>query len=92
MPRPALLPLSQIQESDAKAPRGAAGELLLVDAREAAAMCGISPASWHRYKAAGKTPAPVLLGGRVLYRLEDLRLWVDLGCPDREEFEARKAV
>jgi predicted DNA-binding transcriptional regulator AlpA len=64
----------------------------MVDAKDAAAMCGISSATWYRHKAAGKTPAPVKLGGRVLYRVEDLTLWVALGCPDRKTFEARKAA
>lgn len=63
-----------------------------MDTDRAAAICAISPATWFRLKAAGKTPAPVKLGGRVLYRLADLRLWVSLGCPPRKEFEARKAA
>jgi predicted DNA-binding transcriptional regulator AlpA len=75
------------------APTAAAGEPpLLVGADRAASMCGISPASWYRLKAAGKTPAPVKLGGRVLYRSADLQLWVALGCPPRKEFEIRKAA
>ena len=65
-------------------------EPLLVGTDHAAAMCGISPASWYRLKAAGKTPAPVQLGGKVLYRVEDLRLFVSWGCPDRRVFEAMK--
>jgi predicted DNA-binding transcriptional regulator AlpA len=66
-------------------------EPLLVPAPEAARLCGVSEATWFRLKAAGKTPAPVKLG-RVLYRVEDLKLWVALGCPDRKTFEARKAA
>jgi predicted DNA-binding transcriptional regulator AlpA len=65
-------------------------EPLQVDTDRAAALCGLSPASWFRLKAAGKTPAPVKLGGRVLYRLSDLKMWVSLGCPDRKTFEAHK--
>src|SRR5262249_47453610 len=67
-------------------------EPLLMDTDQAAASCAVSPASWYRLKAAGKTPAPVRLGGKVLYRVEDLKLFVALGCPDRKTFEARKAV
>ena|SRR5581483_4437142 len=67
-------------------------EPLLVDTEQAAAACGIGRATWFRLKSAGKTPAPVKLAGRVLYRVEDLRLWVVLGCPPRKEFEARKAT
>jgi prophage regulatory protein len=73
--------------------RAALDELgpLLVDTDRAAELCGVSPATWFRLKAAGKTPAPVRLGGKVLYRVEDLVTWVRLGCPGRKEFEARKA-
>jgi predicted DNA-binding transcriptional regulator AlpA len=67
-------------------------EPLLVDTEQAAAACGIGRATWFRLKSAGKTPAPVKLAGRVLYRLTDLRLWVSLGCPPRREFEARRAA
>jgi predicted DNA-binding transcriptional regulator AlpA len=67
-------------------------EPLLLDTDQSATLCGVSVASWFRLKAAGKTPAPVKLGGRVLYRVEDLRLWVAWGCPDRKTFEARKAA
>jgi predicted DNA-binding transcriptional regulator AlpA len=73
-------------------PVSQAVEVLLVDTDAAAAMCGISPASWYRLKARAATPAPVRLGGRTLYRVEDLRLWVRWGCPPRKEFEARRAA
>jgi hypothetical protein len=66
-------------------------EPLLVETDQAAAMCGGSPATWFRLKSAGRTPAPVKLG-RVLYRVEDLKLWVALGCPPRKEFEARRGA
>jgi hypothetical protein len=67
-------------------------EPLLVDTEQAAAACSIGRATWFRLKSAGKTPAPVKLAGRVLYRVDDLRLWVALGCPDRKTFEARKGA
>jgi predicted DNA-binding transcriptional regulator AlpA len=65
-------------------------EPLLVPAPEAAAVCGVSPATWHRLRAAGKTPAPVRLGGSVRWRLGELRDWVAAGCPARREWEARQ--
>jgi hypothetical protein len=70
----------------------AAIEPFLVPALEAARLCGVSEASWYGLKSAGKTPPEVRLGGRVLYRIEDLKLWVALGCPDRRTFEARKTA
>jgi predicted DNA-binding transcriptional regulator AlpA len=67
----------------------AAVEPLLVPASVAGPMCGRSVASWWRDVSAGRCPAPVKLGGRTLWRVADLRLWVELGCPPRKEFEAR---
>jgi predicted DNA-binding transcriptional regulator AlpA len=90
-------PGEDLHDRPAARPKGArpaptpATEALLVDTRRAAALCGVSPPTWYRLKAAGKTPAPVKLG-RTLYRLQDLRLWVSWGCPPRKEFEARKAA
>jgi predicted DNA-binding transcriptional regulator AlpA len=75
---------------DGRPSSAAAVEPLLVPAPEAARLCGISEATWFRLKSAGKTPEPVKLGGRVLYRIEDLKLWVALGCPDRKTFDTRK--
>jgi predicted DNA-binding transcriptional regulator AlpA len=63
---------------------------LLISAKTAAPMCGRSEASWWRDHAAARIPRPVRLGGRTLWRVEDLRLWVSLGCPDRRTFETMK--
>jgi predicted DNA-binding transcriptional regulator AlpA len=73
-------------------PPALAVEPLMVDAGQAAALCGFHRATWYRLQSAGKTPAPVKLGARRLFRVEDLRLWVSLGCPPREEFEEHKAA
>jgi predicted DNA-binding transcriptional regulator AlpA len=65
----------------------AAVEPLLVGRRDAARIAGVSRATWDRLTAAGRTPAPVRLGGRTLWRVEDLRRWVELGCPSRREYD-----
>ena len=97
-PAPALVPCTPEMANGRPAPERAAPpavppiETLLVNANEAAVACGIGRATWFRLKAAGKTPAPVKLAGRVLYRAEDLRLWVAMGCPDRKTFEAQKGA
>jgi predicted DNA-binding transcriptional regulator AlpA len=67
-------------------------QVLLVDTAQAARMVGVSVATWHRLRSAGKTPAPLRLAGSVRYRLEDLKLWVSLGCCDRKSFEAHKVA
>ena len=59
---------------------------LLIGRREAARLCGVSPASWDRLTAAGKVPPSLRLGGRVLWNRDSLRLWVSLGLPSRADF------
>ena len=66
-------------------------EVLLVPAEVAGLMCGRSEASWWRDHAAGRIPAPVKLGGRTLWRVEELRRWVEAGCPDRRTWVALNA-
>jgi len=61
---------------------------LLIGAPQAAAMCGRSLSSWWRDCAAGRVPRPVKLGGRVLWRVRELQLWVEGGCPRRGGWEA----
>jgi predicted DNA-binding transcriptional regulator AlpA len=63
-------------------------EALLVGAAEAGRLCGRSEASWWRDCAAGRIPSPIKLGGRTLWRVEELRRWVVAGCPDRRTWEA----
>jgi len=48
---------------------------LLVGREAAAALIAVSVATWDRQNAAGKTPAPVKVGSRVLWRTVDLELW-----------------
>lgn len=62
---------------------------VLIDARRAAELIHVSPATWFRMVAAGRTPAPIHLSpGCVRYRLSDLTRWIEAGCPRRSEFEA----
>ncbi|MCA9108570.1 MAG: hypothetical protein KDA52_01380 [Planctomycetaceae bacterium] len=62
---------------------------LMVRADAAARMIDVSPATWHRMVAAGKTPAPIRLSpGSVRWRTSDLAEWVARGCPDRQTFDS----
>ena len=63
---------------------------LLVSHKQAAALCGVSAASWHRLLSAGKIgPLPRKLGARVLFSASELTDWVRAGCPGRDEWIAR---
>ncbi|MEM1062867.1 MAG: helix-turn-helix domain-containing protein, partial [Planctomycetota bacterium] len=63
----------------------------LISRDDAAATLGVAVETFDRQRRAGKTPAPVKIGGRLLFRRADLDAWVGMGCPDRAEFEARTA-
>jgi predicted DNA-binding transcriptional regulator AlpA len=65
---------------------------LVADARDLAAhlRCGVRTV--RTWDAAGKLPAPVRIGGRVVWRVSEIRAWLDAGAPDRETWEARRAA
>lgn len=63
----------------------------LIDRREASEIAAVSIATWDRMNAGGKTPEPIHLSrGCVRWRLDDVQLWIRLGCPDRQQFEHLK--
>jgi predicted DNA-binding transcriptional regulator AlpA len=66
-------------------------EALLIPANVAGPMCGRSLASWWRDNAAGRTPSPVKLFGRTLWRRAELIAWVEAGCPNRQGWDALRA-
>lgn len=64
--------------------------MLLVTAKQAAAMCGKSLRTWRTWDAAGWIPRPVRIGRSTLWRVDELRDWIAAGCPRRDEWEARR--
>jgi predicted DNA-binding transcriptional regulator AlpA len=64
---------------------------VLITDREAARLCGISRASWHRLRAAGRLPPVVRLGRSCRWRRAELLAWVDAGCPDSRVWSAMVA-
>lgn len=73
-------------------PADPAGPPLVADARRLAVMlcCGIRTV--RTWDAAGKLPAPVRIGGRVVWRVDEIRAWLAAGAPNRDEWEARRAA
>ena len=61
---------------------------LLVTAREASQLCGKSLRTWRSWDAAGLIPQPVRINRSTLWRAEELRAWVQAGCPRRADWEA----
>jgi len=65
---------------------------LLLTARQAAKTCGKSLRTWRTWDSAGWIPQPIRIGRSTLWRADELRQWVDAGCPRREEWGAGIAV
>lgn len=63
---------------------------LLVSAKQAASMCSKSLRTWRTWDAAGWIPQPMRIGRSTLWRVDELREWVEAGCPRRAEWEARR--
>lgn len=74
-----------------KVPKKAATQVepLLVDVKALARMCSTSVRSVWRLKSGGKLPRSVCVGRSVRWNVETVRKWIDLGCPDRDTFEAQ---
>lgn len=63
---------------------------LLLTARKAAKICGKSLRTWRTWDSAGWIPKPVRIGRSTLWRADELREWVEAGCPRRAEWEAHQ--
>lgn len=58
----------------------------LLRRRAAARYCAAGVSTLDRWAAAGLTPAPVRIGGAVLWSRRELAAWIAHGCPPRAEW------
>lgn len=86
-----VIPL-RVRPADADPLTDPAGSPLVVDARRLAVMLSAGIRTVRTWDAAGKLPAPVRIGGRVVWRVDEIRAWLDAGAPDRETWAARRAA
>jgi predicted DNA-binding transcriptional regulator AlpA len=91
MPR-LTIPAADPAANGATVPGAAKHLPLLLTARQAAELCGVSEATWWRLHAAAKCPAPVKIGNSTRWRVEELRAWTEANCPPRAEWEAMSAA
>ncbi len=63
---------------------------LLLPAREAALVCGISLRTWRMWDSLGYTPQPVHIGRSLFWKYQELVAWIDAGCPKRDDWAYRK--
>ena len=56
---------------------------LLISASEAARLIGVSRSKWYQLYNEGRTPLPVKIDRRSLWRVSDIKTWVENGCKPR---------
>ena len=65
---------------------------LVVDARRLAKFLCAGLRTVRTWDAAGKLPAPIHIGGKVVWRTAEIREWLAAGAPGRAEWQARRAA
>ncbi len=88
---PDMFPLCPVAPAADPAADPAAAPLV-VDARRLAALLCAGVRTVRTWDAAGKLPAPVRIGGRVVWRTDEIRAWLAAGAPDRETWAALRAA
>ena len=63
---------------------------LLISAAELGKLLGVNKSTIWSWHSAGKIPLPVRIGGTTRWRPEEIREWVDAGCPARVRWERRQ--
>ena len=61
-------------------------EKMLIDACDAALLCGISRSTWYKAVASGKTPHSVKIGRSTRWLRDDLICWIQEGCPSHAKW------
>ena len=65
---------------------------LVVDANGLAVLISAKLRTVRAYDASGKIPSPVRIGGKVLWRVEEIKRWLAAGAPSREVWAAMCAA
>ena len=63
---------------------------LAVRPAQAARLIGVSLRTFATMRSCGQLPPALKIRGCLLYRVTDLRLWLEWNCPNLERFEAMK--
>ena len=67
-------------------------EPLMLRAKEAAKLCGLAVSTWYELKSAGKLPPSLKLSKARLWRMDVLRRWVEMDCPNIDRFTATEKI
>src|SRR5262245_32528276 len=81
---------SPAPKTTAGRPEHLAADAILVKNEQAAALIGVSPATFFRLRAGGLVgPDPIRLRGSVRWNLEEFQRWIAAGCPNHKVWLAR---
>ncbi len=67
-------------------------DALLIPITRVSELLSISTRTLSRLNSTAQIPAPVRLGGRLLWNVRILEEWVAAGCPPRHRWEAMAAT
>ena len=67
-------------------------ERMALSAAEVAEQLGVSVRHVQALHASGRLPMPIRLGRSVRWRQQELRDWLEAGCPGRDRWETMKAA
>jgi prophage regulatory protein len=62
----------------------------LLTAKALGQILNLSKRQIFRLNSSGKIPAPLRIGGSVRWANSTIQSWIDMGCPDRQVFEAMR--
>ncbi len=67
-------------------------EKLVIGIQDIVDLTPFAKRTLYRWNSSGKLPQSFLVGGRRVWRLRDIHLWIEWGFPNRTEFEARQQI
>lgn len=66
---------------------GIVSEPLLITAEDVARLLKLSTRSLWRMRSAGDIPSPIRVGAAVRWRVDEIKKWIEDGCPNRQSRE-----
>jgi predicted DNA-binding transcriptional regulator AlpA len=60
--------------------------LTLLPAKQVAQLLGLGLSTFWRYLSLGRVPAPLTIGNKKRWRADELSIWIQAGCPKREDW------
>jgi predicted DNA-binding transcriptional regulator AlpA len=66
------------------------GENYLIDVKKLSKFLSIPQATIYEHNVMGKIPAPLKIGKKLLWRIDEIKEWLNAGAPGRQKWESIK--